>query len=79
MTVDELNLTIEAYVFNNKESLKQNITASFYSAYFSLKGQKGLSGKDLKDVLNRIDGGDSNRMTDEEIFNVFKSLCGGEG
>lgn len=77
MTVYELNLVIEAYVYNSKESLKRNITGSFYSAYFYLKGQKGLSGNDLKDILNRIDG-NSKGMTDEDMFSVMKSLCGGE-
>jgi hypothetical protein len=74
MTVDELNLTIEAYIHTTKESLKLNITGSFYSAYFYLKGQKKLSGKDLDDVLTRIDG-NSQQMTDEDMFKVLKSLC----
>jgi hypothetical protein len=58
-----------------KEDRKGQITASFYSAYFNVKGKnKGLSGKDLQKVLDKIDGNDGNEMSAEEILAVCKSL-----
>jgi hypothetical protein len=69
---------IEAYAFREKADLKKQIIASFYSAYFSLKGQKGLKGKDLEEVLNKIDSNENKEMTAEEIFSVCKAMAGGE-
>ena len=73
MTVDELNQIIEAYQYNQTESYKRQICASFYTAYFYHKGNKGLKSSDLKDVLNKIDG-NSGEMTDEEMFEVLKKM-----
>jgi hypothetical protein len=70
----ELNLYIEAYAFNQKESMKRQIIGGFYSAYFNLKGQKGLSGSDLTKVLKKIDN-ENDEMTADEIFEVFQNLC----
>jgi hypothetical protein len=56
-----------------KEERKGQITASFYSAYFYLKGQKGLKGSDLKEILDKIEGNEK-EMSAEEILAVCKSL-----
>jgi hypothetical protein len=74
LTPHELNLVILGHEDKQKEGLKNNIIQAFYSAYFNLKGQKGLSSKDLEDVLKNIDKKASKEMTDEELFNAIKSI-----
>ncbi|MFZ3132759.1 MAG: hypothetical protein WA125_17060 [Desulfosporosinus sp.] len=62
---------IMAYTEKNKDERKADIVAAFYSAYFYRK--KELSGNDLKKALKAIDG-NSNRMTDEDLFEAIKVL-----
>jgi hypothetical protein len=77
MTPDEINIHIEAFTFNNKENLKLQIIAAFYNAQFTAKAQKNLSGKDLQEVLDKIDN-NKKVSSDETMFSVLKSMCGGE-
>ena len=74
LTPYELNLIIKDYSEKRKEKLKENITHAFYCAYFNLKGQKGLKGQDLEDVLNKINNPTKKEMNDEELFNQIKKL-----
>lgn len=71
LTPAELNLIIECNSQNKIENYKNNITYAFYAAYFNLKGQKSLSSKDLKSVLDQID---KQEIDDEGLFKKVVSL-----
>lgn len=71
-------MIVEVYTSKEKEKHKANITYAFYSAYFNIKGQKGLSGKDLSDILNKID---KPEMDDEDMYRTvlgIHAMLGGE-
>lgn len=67
MTPAELNIYIECYTEKQKEKQQAEISYAFYSAYFNLKGQKGLSGKDLKTVIDSLNN-KADKLDDLEIY-----------
>lgn len=70
-------MIIDVGAEKEKNRLKDMIIASFYGAYFSLKGQKsGLAGEDLQNVLDRIDNPDR-EMTDLEMFQALRQFSHG--
>lgn len=60
-----------------KDKRKSGIIAAFYSAYFS-KHEK-LSSDDLQKVLDGIDNGQTQEMSDEEMFATAKRISASFG
>lgn len=71
---------MEIYIEKQKETRKADIIAAFYSAYF--QRLKTLSGKELEDVLNKINDAGEEEMSDKQMLLAFKrvsaSFGGGE-
>jgi hypothetical protein len=55
------------YSQSKKDELKTNITVAYYNAYF----QRSKSMPKLQKILNDMD---KKEMTDDDLFNVVKSL-----
>jgi len=67
LTPDELNLLIDAYVFDRKERLKDAVSVAYYNACF----QRSKTMPRLKEILNQLS---NEEMSDEELFDAVKSL-----
>ncbi|MHB8124643.1 MAG: phage tail assembly chaperone [Desulfitobacteriaceae bacterium] len=74
LTPAELNIIIDVYIENKKNEKKSGITAAFYSAYFA-KHEK-LRGADLQGVLDGIDEGSGQEMSDEEMLSAVRGFAG---
>lgn len=73
ITIYELNIMVEVYRKKQKDDYKNLLSNAFFSAYFSLKGQKGLSYKDLEEIFNNMDN-EKKTMSDDDMLKKVKML-----